>query len=247
MRLSIGTSAPGTPGTPSDHEVIQAAIAAEEKKRQEALDKASAQSGETKWVLSFKDPQDGSRAPEMQVVHAGFATLDAEDNDSEEEARPVRMQFGGGVKKKAVCYSHLSDTKAASGTNDWQAHKAQEDSDDSEEDSESSSEYDSDDPTAELIRETKREAAAKAREDRKARKGVETTSTHETPRRPTVIDEDADLGGLTSLSGGRRLPGGGECYYCGQKGHMKGDCPKKRGTTFSGRGTGGRGNRGSRR
>jgi hypothetical protein len=37
----------------------------------------------------------------MQVRQAGFAVIDAdEDSDhEEEEQRPVRMQFGGGLKK----------------------------------------------------------------------------------------------------------------------------------------------------
>lgn len=100
VRLSNGGRAPGTP---SDHEVIQAALAAEEKIRQEAVDKASAKAGETKWVLSFQDPKDGSGAQGLEVVEAGFAVIDADDDSDEEEARPARMQFGGGVKKD-VCH-----------------------------------------------------------------------------------------------------------------------------------------------
>lgn len=102
VRLSNGRSAPGTPATPSDQEVLQAALAAEEKKREDALQKAAEQAGETKWVLSFKDPQDDARQPMMQVVRAGFAAIDAEDDDSDDEVRPARLQFGGGVKKD-VC------------------------------------------------------------------------------------------------------------------------------------------------
>jgi hypothetical protein len=103
VRLSSGASAPGTPGTP-DHEILQSALAAEEKKRQEALDKAAQHSGETKWVLSFKDPLDGKRGESLKVRQAGFAELDAEDTseEDEEEARPIRKQFGGGVKRAEV-------------------------------------------------------------------------------------------------------------------------------------------------
>lgn len=105
-RLSNGHAAPGTPGTP-DHEIIQSALILEEKKRQEALDKAAQHAGETKWVLSFKDPMDGKRQETLQVKQAGFAEIDAADDsdDDEEEVRPIRKQFGGGLKKKEVRYT----------------------------------------------------------------------------------------------------------------------------------------------
>jgi hypothetical protein len=102
VRLSNGGH---TPGTPSDHEVIQAALAAEEKIRQEAVDKASAKAGETKWVLSFQDPKNGVRSGGLDVVQAGFAVIDADDDsDGDEEQRPARMQFGGGLPKE-VCHN----------------------------------------------------------------------------------------------------------------------------------------------
>jgi hypothetical protein len=101
-RLSNGHSAPGTPGT-ADHEILQSALAAEEKKRQEALDKAAQHAGETKWVLSYTDPLAGKRQESLQVTQAGFAELDEDDSDDEEvEARPIRKKFGGGLKKKEV-------------------------------------------------------------------------------------------------------------------------------------------------
>jgi hypothetical protein len=100
VRLSNGHSAPGT----ADHEIIQSAVILEEKKRQEALEKASQHAGETKWVLSFKDPLDGKRQESLQVRQAGFAEIDAaDDSEEEEEARPIRKQFGGGLKRKEVC------------------------------------------------------------------------------------------------------------------------------------------------
>lgn len=101
MRLSHGGSAPGTP----DHEILQSAVAAEEKKRQEALDKAAQHTGETKWVLSFHDPLDGKRQEVMKVRHAGFAEIDAQSDseyDSDDQALPIRKQFGGGVKRAEV-------------------------------------------------------------------------------------------------------------------------------------------------
>jgi hypothetical protein len=110
-RMSDGSAVASTPGTP-DHEILQSALAAEEKKRQEALDKAAQYTGETKWVLSYHDPMDGKREDALDVRQAGFAELDADDSseDDEEPARPIRMQFGGGVKKKEV--RHASQTSS---------------------------------------------------------------------------------------------------------------------------------------
>lgn len=235
-RLSYGsTSAPGTP----DHEILQSALAAEEKKRQEALDKAAQHTGETKWVLSFKDPLDGKRQDAMQVRRAGFAEIDAEDSSEgeEEEARPVRKQYGGGLKKKEVS-SIGALGPYAQDANTHQKPVAFETADGSEGETESSSgEYDSDDPAAELIRETRREVNAQRREAK-----AQASLGDGSPRGPSrQLDEDMDLGGLTTLSGGRR-PGGSnlsnmECFRCGQKGHMKDSCPKG-GSAGRGRGRG---------
>lgn len=99
--------------------------------------------------------------------------------------------------------------------------------------------YDSDDPTAELIRETKREMSSKKRESRKSPGDA-------SPRgAPRPINEDANLDRLTSLSGGRKPAGRDmsnmECFKCGQKGHAKADCPNPgRGSAGRGRGRGGR-------
>ncbi|KAH7348996.1 hypothetical protein BKA66DRAFT_477064 [Pyrenochaeta sp. MPI-SDFR-AT-0127] len=220
-RLSNGVSAPGTPGTP-DHEILQTALAAEEKKRQEALDKAAMYTGETKWVLSFKDGSGGRRQEPMQVRQAGFAEIDAdEDSDEEDEAKPVRMQFGGGVKRKKA--------EKADG---WEKPENSE-----EEDESLSEDYDSDDPTTSLIRETKREVAAAIRESRKAHENPSDNSPRGPPR---PLHEDMNLGGLSSISGGRRPArrdmSNVECYKCGQKGHVKDSCPQ---STMA-RGSGGR-------
>jgi hypothetical protein len=241
VRLSNGTSAPGTPTTPSDRGTPQTATTAEDKRREAALARAGEQSGETRWVLSFKDPQHGRREPTMQVRQAGFAVIDAEEDsdDEEEEQRPVRMQFGGGLKKKKVVRQQ-GRAAADSRTDDAQNPAPTFKQEDTESESESS-DLDEDDPTTELIRETKREVKAKERGARSKRQ-----SEQDTPRRPNMpLDEDMDLRGLTSLSGGGG--GGGnslsnvECHRCKQKGHMIAQCPKRsapRGSAGRGRGRG---------
>ena len=99
VRLSNGSSAA------ADQQILQSALAEEAKKQQEALEKAAQYTGETKWVLSYKDPLEGKRGDALNVRQAGFAELDAEDSedDDEEPVQPVRKQYGGGVKKAEVC------------------------------------------------------------------------------------------------------------------------------------------------
>jgi len=212
----------------SDQEIIQSAVDAEEKKRQAALDKAAEHAGETKWVLSFKDPLEGKMPDAMEVRQVGFAEIDAEDESEEEEdTRPLRMQFGGGVKKAEAPVPFVKNEGSES------------------ESETSSDDYDSDDPAADLIRQTKREMAAESREKKK-RASMGNDSQNGTPRRHR---EDENLGGLTSISGGRRSGGLSrpppnmdniECFKCGQKGHMATSCSKStpRGSAGRGRGKG---------
>ncbi|KAH9859327.1 hypothetical protein IAQ61_011108 [Plenodomus lingam] len=229
VRLSNGGSASSRPNS-HDHEILQTALAEEERKRQEASDKAAQYSGETKWVLSFQDGLHGRRQESMKVRTAGFAEIDAENDSDEEEdqVRPARMQFGGGIKKKEKASVPFQKAENSEG-----------------EISSSGEDIDSDDPTAELIRETKREVAAERRESRKSRASMGSDAARAPPQ---PIDEDMYLGNLTSLSGGTggsRPAGRGmsqvECYQCGKLGHMATSCPKKagpRGSAGRGRGKG---------
>ncbi|KAF2826622.1 hypothetical protein CC86DRAFT_322170 [Ophiobolus disseminans] len=223
VRLSSGRSAPGTPGTP-DHVILQSALEAEEKKRQEALDKAAQHTGETKWVLSFHDPLDGKRQEALQVRQAGFAEIDADGDSSndEEEAHPsrktMRKTYGSGVKRKEKPVVFVK-TEESEGEVD--SHSG-----------ESSDDFDSDDPTAALIRETRREVAAEKRKGRepKSQQG----------RSP---NGDMSLHGLSSLSGDRGAPkernlSNVECFRCGQTGHLQTSCPTPRGGAGRGRGRG---------
>ncbi|KAF2871161.1 hypothetical protein BDV95DRAFT_494539 [Massariosphaeria phaeospora] len=231
MRLSNGTPASATPGSPSNRATFQATPSEEEKKRLDALDRAAEKAGETHWVLSFKETPNASKPPTMQVRHVGFAVIDAEaESEDEENAKPVTMQYGGGLKKKQVCYQYRSGCIIY----DLSQKPVNEVIEDSE--GNSSSEYDSDDPTAELIRETKREIAVKEREGGKARKDT----VRQQPKRQSLPMDDVDLHGLTSLSGPRGMDSGRpavECYKCGRKGHGQSACPNG----FAPRGSAGRG------
>ena len=61
-----------------DHAAIQTALAAEEAKRQAALERQATEAGDTRWVLSFEDHKhktSGATLP-LRVVQAGYANLD---------------------------------------------------------------------------------------------------------------------------------------------------------------------------
>ncbi|KAF2269402.1 hypothetical protein CC78DRAFT_529192 [Lojkania enalia] len=205
------------PGTPSEHEAMQMAIREEEQRREEALRNARGQMGEERWVLSFRDPVLEDAQRERRVVSAGFAELDGE-GDGEQMGR---LRFGGGVKR---------------------APAKEESSEDTTEEGSEDSELDEDDPAAELIRQTKRQI----RETERTKEKLARQNARDDVSTPTRrVDEDMDLGGLSSLSGGRTGGGSGgrnkesiECYNCGGKGHMKSECPKKvmRGGTGRGKG-----------
>jgi hypothetical protein len=109
VRLSNGGS------VASDQQILQSALAEEEKKQQEARDKAAQYTGETKWVLSYTDPLEGKRGDALTVRQAGFAELDAEDSedDDEEAPQPIRRQYGGGIKKAAVCSISIYNAEAS--------------------------------------------------------------------------------------------------------------------------------------
>jgi hypothetical protein len=191
-------------------------MAAEEKKRQAAVDKEAAAVGETRWFLSFKDPVEINKKPEsMKVVTAGFATLDADDDDSEEESRPVgRMTFGNFTKPSDVARAKPDESS----------------SDDSDSDSSEADGEEDDDPTSMLIREEARKAKKKAKEAAKAR----------TAKRG---NEDIDLDNITTISGsaGPNFGDSRKCFICGKPGHLNSSCPNRRRGSMGGRGAGGRG------
>ena len=90
QRLSNGSFASTPSSTPrSDAQAIEEALAAEEQRRTEAVEREAADRGETKWYLSFKEPQAPAQESPLRIVSAGYSTLDAAvhstDRSSEED------------------------------------------------------------------------------------------------------------------------------------------------------------------
>jgi len=113
QRLSTGSS----PATPSaDAQAVHEALAAEEQKRQEAIDRQAANAGETKWVLSYQDQKPKYKQSPMRIVSAGFSSIDAAGParmaaEDEEEDSVVgsnyqgRKSFGRFNRTVEVCYA----------------------------------------------------------------------------------------------------------------------------------------------
>lgn len=84
QRLSNGSYASTPSSTPrSDAQAIEEALAAEEQRRTEALEREAADRGETKWYLSFKEPQTPAQESPLRIVPAGYSTLDAAAHSKE--------------------------------------------------------------------------------------------------------------------------------------------------------------------
>ncbi|KAF4614292.1 hypothetical protein G7Y89_g15447 [Cudoniella acicularis] len=205
----------------ADQRAIQKAVADEEAKRQAALEKQAAEAGDTRWVLSFEDQNHAAAASSLalRVVPTGFAVIDSlsplqiRSLEEEAEDKPImvgRRSFG---KFNRVLEKQQDPTIEESSSSD------SEEDDDSENDSDA----DSDDPANELIKASRKEAAERAKAERKAKKRAEKAKALDLAKQRKK--KDVNLNGLTSLSGKAGTPTKGPCYKCGGP-HMKSQCPK---------------------
>jgi hypothetical protein len=103
------------------------------------------------------------------------------------------------------------------------------DSEDDDEDNDSSegSSSESEDPTSSLIKDSRREAADRARAEWESKKRAEKAEAEEIARKRRK--NDINLNGLTSLSGRqeRPIPPDVKCFNCGGN-HFKKDCREKK-------------------
>lgn len=92
QRLSTTTSEPATtPGPASDLDAVNAALAAEEQRRADAIARQAAEAGETNWVLDFEGPAVKTTASSQPMIVAADS-LDAED---QELSNGGRKTYGG--------------------------------------------------------------------------------------------------------------------------------------------------------
>ncbi|MCJ1486417.1 hypothetical protein MMC06_006594 [Schaereria dolodes] len=223
-------SNPSTSATASaDLKAIQAALAAEEAKRSDALERQAAEVGDTKWVLSFMEDDAGrmhGRANGVaHVITTGYSDLDGSIRPQNADGEPWRPQMVGrrsfGKFNRALEKRQNGNTDLPSSSDEASIVSGKESSGDINDDS--------NDPFGAnaLIRESKEEAIQRAKAKRKAkRKAAKAEATRLAEKRKS---KEVKLNKLSSISGGGG--GGGsaniECYNCGQKGHVRNDCPQR--------------------
>lgn len=175
------------------------AVAAEERKREEALDRLGREKGESKWVLSTAPVIGGGEDEgEGRFVTVGLGQIDAEDA-GEEEGRGLgsrgRRTFGRVVKRKG-------DVEGEVG------------SEDSEEEGDSESESESEDEgpmdVDGLIHRGRSEAAGRARRELKEKRREEgrKSSRMASERRGRGMNLNSPRVGISS-GGGSSGRGGG--------------------------------------
>lgn len=177
------------------------AVAAEERKREEALDRLGREKGESKWVLSTapavgEGEDEGEDEGEGRFVTVGLGQIDAEDV-GEEEGRGLgsrgRRTFGRVVQRKG-------DVEGEVG------------SEDSEEEGDGESESEDEGPmdVDGLIHRGRSEAAERARRELKEKRREEgrKSSRMASERRGRGMNLNSPRGGISS-GGGSSGRGGG--------------------------------------
>ena len=94
-RRKVSENGHSTPPS-TNRQAVQAALAEEEAKREEALERQGNMAGETKWVLSFKEgDQAGQKRQPLRVVKASYAMIDSPQETSnipKENDEPWRQE-----------------------------------------------------------------------------------------------------------------------------------------------------------
>lgn len=213
QRLSSGSSV-RSHATPSEK------AAAEQRKRADEAERETAV--ETKWHLSFNEPQTSTAQTPLRIVSAGYSSLDAagrqeESDENEDHARPKfsgRRSFGKFNRKLEKQHTDLASSSDSSDSDEG-------DDDDGE-----------DDPTGvkALIAQGKKEATDKARAERKAKKQAESAETARLSAQRRK--KEVDLNRVTSISGGGGVGANPQanmtCHKCGTKGHIARDCSQRK-------------------
>ncbi|KAI4733273.1 hypothetical protein E4T50_16171 [Aureobasidium sp. EXF-12298] len=237
-------STPTTPTTPDgtrpskrikteavdpDVRAFQEAAAAEEAKKNAFIERAAAEAGETKWVLSVSDDKSETAGPGLRIVEAGYGAIDSgapipESDDDEEEEQSAGMagRRSFGKFNKAVERQHNPDLSSSESEHDSDASS----------DSDSDSEDDEDLDEAELLLKAERkEAAAKLRAERKTQRKAEEVKSKQMAERRRSRDINLNkVGGISNaaIRSKQANVANMACHICGQKGHLQKDCPDKK-------------------
>ncbi|OBS18151.1 hypothetical protein FPOA_09878 [Fusarium poae] len=202
-----------------DQATIQAALDAQETKRQEALEKHVG--ADTRWVLNnaFAGSKATSQAKTpMNVVYVGYGDIDSSNDSGDNEDALTAGRTSTNSFKKAI--------------NQKQPQKTSDDDDDSEDENSD----DADTPSHGLKRKPSTDSPSRSRSRSRSRPSHENSKAKEF--RDKRKKKEVKLGRPTSISGGGISSGGGNqfspaggkpmtCYKCHQSGHKAVDCTKR--------------------
>ncbi|KAF7189261.1 hypothetical protein HII31_09414 [Pseudocercospora fuligena] len=223
MQRGSPSSTPGTPTEPpSKRQRLSSGLGTptaspREAANSEAIDRAAAEKGDTKWYLSIKTPNTPAAQSPLRIISAGYATLDAQnsretdakDDDNDEPQMPGRITYGN-FKRNVQKQPKQDESESSS------------DSDEDEDDEQ--------DPTGvnALINQGRKEATARAKAELRAKK--EQNSYESQRLAHERRKKEVNLNGISSISKGGA--GGGSasmiCHNCSGKGHKAADCPQRR-------------------
>ncbi|KAJ9130335.1 hypothetical protein NKR23_g12252 [Pleurostoma richardsiae] len=212
--------------------VVQAALEEEERKRQAALDRQAAESGDTHWVLDIRKPVSNSdlavKTP-LNVVQVGFAQIDSIDASEEDLSReeapkvsvPVVRKFN--MKKAKRRRSEANDDSTSSDSDS-------DSSGSSDDDTTGSSSPDSAGNNGHKHKQAgdregqRRTITAKGRKDAERAKAREFA---EKRRQKSVklnkLTSISSAGAQSSVNWLAKI----QCHSCGKTGHKASDCPQK--------------------
>lgn len=87
-RQKVSATPSWTTTSPSDRQLIQVALAEEEEQRGKAMGRLAEEAGETNWILSTVNGEEGNYVGGLRVATAGYSDID------QEAWRPGRRSFG---------------------------------------------------------------------------------------------------------------------------------------------------------
>lgn len=227
-RLSNQSTPASSPRT--DASAVQAAVAAEEQKRTAALEREAYDRGETKWYLSVHTPEQPLAKAPLHIVSAGFSMLDPgvtvgeTSSDEEADARGGGEGLGmAGRKNFGFRTEERQEQQKRSGGSLSPAPSDH---------TLDSNESDAEDPTGvkALIKQGRREASEKAREERRARRKAGYAESHRLAEERRKKEVNLNLLHKISAGGGilsRSDRGAMTCLRCGTKGHKAKACPQR--------------------
>lgn len=95
---------PATPRPTSDLDAVNAALAAEEQRRADAIARQAAEAGETNWVLDFEGPTVAAVSAQPMIVAAD--SLDAEDQELSNGGRKTYGGFKSRSRRIVVSFTY---------------------------------------------------------------------------------------------------------------------------------------------